>query len=56
MPKMMEIFGKFKAYEPTFAGESDPKLVIRDVLSVIEKSSVAAGNGGSFVSHFGNKR
>jgi hypothetical protein len=52
----MAIFGKFNEYEPSFTGESKPEDAIKDVLSVIEKSSVEAGDGGSFVSHFGNKR
>lgn len=52
----MAVFGKFNAYEPSFTGESKPEDAIKDVLSVIEKSSVEAGDGGSFVSHFGNKR
>ncbi|KFX96191.1 hypothetical protein V490_03476 [Pseudogymnoascus sp. VKM F-3557] len=55
-PKAMAIFGKFNAYEPSFTGESKPEDAIKDVLSVIERSSVEAGDGGSFVSHFGNKR
>jgi NAD(P)-dependent dehydrogenase (short-subunit alcohol dehydrogenase family) len=56
MPKVKAIFGKFHSYAPNFTGESEPELAIKDVISVIEKSSVVAGDGGSFVSHFGNKQ
>ncbi|KAK4060850.1 transcriptional regulator family: Fungal Specific TF [Trichoderma aggressivum f. europaeum] len=47
---------KFAAYAPHFKGPISPEESVRHVLSVIDKSSVAGGNGGSFVSHFGNKQ
>ncbi|KAL6802611.1 NAD(P)-binding protein [Trichoderma sp. SZMC 28013] len=47
---------KFAAYAPHFKGPISPEESVRHVLSVIDKSSVADGNGGSFVSHFGNKQ
>jgi hypothetical protein len=56
MPQAMAMFGKFRKYAPHFTGESEPESAIKDVISVIEKSSVAAGDGGSFVSHFGTKQ
>ncbi|KFY12545.1 hypothetical protein V492_03818 [Pseudogymnoascus sp. VKM F-4246] len=56
LPRAMAIFGKFNEYEPSFTGESQPEDAIKDVISVIEKSSVENGDGGSFVSHFGNQR
>ena len=50
------MFAKFKAYAPHFAGPSTAEASIKDVLSVIEKSSVAKGNGGTFVSQYGNQQ
>lgn len=38
-----------------FTGAASPESSVKDVISVYEKASVANGDGGSFVSHFGNK-
>ncbi|KAF7562911.1 hypothetical protein G7046_g1235 [Stylonectria norvegica] len=46
----------FAKYQPNFTGPATPEDSIRDVLSVIHKSSVAGGQGGQFLSHFGNKQ
>lgn len=56
MQKMMILFGKFHAYAPNFTGPTTPEAAVKDVISVFEKASVAGGDGGSFVSHFGNKQ
>lgn len=47
---------KFAEYAPHFKGPSTPDSAARDVLSVMQKASVANGDGGSFVSHYGNRQ
>lgn len=56
MPKVGEIMKKLNAFAPHFTGPGTAEAAIRDVLSVIDRSSVKNGNGGTFVSHFGNKQ
>lgn len=56
MGKAMAMFGKFKAYAPHFTGRDTPESAVKAVISVFEKASVASGDGGSFVSHLGNKQ
>ena len=51
-----EMMGKFAKYAPSFKGPISPQESVEKVLAVIEKASVANGDGGSFVSHFGNKQ
>ncbi|KAH8697005.1 hypothetical protein BGW36DRAFT_377747 [Talaromyces proteolyticus] len=46
----------FKEYAPHFKGPASPESSVRDVLSVINNSSVENGDGGSFVSHKGNQQ
>ncbi|CAJ2507811.1 Uu.00g089970.m01.CDS01 [Anthostomella pinea] len=59
-PEQMQALGamlhKFKDYAPHFNGPTTPELAVGQVLSVIDKASVEAGDGGSFVSQFGNKQ
>lgn len=55
MQKFMEMGAKFQVFAPHFAGPITPEESVRAVLSVVEKASVANGDGGSFVSHHGNK-
>lgn len=50
------MMGKFQQYAPHFTGPVPPKDAIRDVISVWERASVENGDGGSFVSHHGNKQ
>ena len=50
------MMGKFAEYAPNFTGPSTPEDSVKDVMSVINKASVQDGDGGSFVSHFGNKQ
>jgi hypothetical protein len=47
---------KFKMYAPDFKGPDDPPESIRAVLNVVEKSSIHNGDGGAYLSHFGNKQ
>jgi len=52
------IFGaKLQKHSPSFSGlPMTPEESVKAVISVYEKASVANGDGGSFVSHFGNKQ
>lgn len=46
---------KFAAYAPHWTGPLSPEDSVKAVMSVVEKASVEAGDGGSFLSHKGNK-
>ena len=50
------MLGRFAEYAPDFRGPITPRESVGRVLSVIDKASVEGGDGGSFVSHFGNKQ
>lgn len=54
--KAMTMMQKFQVYAPHFTGPASPEDSVKDVLSVAEKASVENGDGGSYVSHFGNKQ
>ncbi|QDS76880.1 hypothetical protein FKW77_003716 [Venturia effusa] len=47
--------GAFKEYAPTFEGPITPQQSVDMVLKVIDQANVEE-NGGSFVSHYGNKQ
>jgi len=47
---------KFMKYAPHFKGPITPEESVGLVMKVIESKSVEKGDGGSFVSHFGNKQ
>lgn len=47
---------KFFAYAPDMKGHATPEEAVRDVLKVAENASLANGDGGAFLSHFGNKQ
>jgi NAD(P)-dependent dehydrogenase (short-subunit alcohol dehydrogenase family) len=51
-----QMIAKFAEYAPGFKGPITPSESIGKVLSVIDKASVENGDGGSFVSHLGNKQ
>lgn len=51
-----EMVGKFMQYAPDFKGPTPIDESIGMMLSVMEKSSIEAGNGGTCVSQFGNQR
>jgi hypothetical protein len=51
-----KIMAKFAAYAPDFKAPDTPPDSIRAVMSVVEKSSIENGDGGAFVSHFGNRQ
>ncbi|KXX73125.1 hypothetical protein MMYC01_209876 [Madurella mycetomatis] len=55
--KALEVLlGQFKRYAPHFTAPENPENAVRDVISVWEAASVENGDGGSFVSHHGNKQ
>jgi len=47
---------KFAAYAPDFKGPDTPEQSVKAVRSVISEVSIEKGNGGDFLSHFGNKQ
>ncbi|KAI1412747.1 NAD(P)-binding protein [Hypoxylon sp. FL1857] len=47
---------KFAEYAPHFKGPITPEESVKLVINVINNASVERGDGGSFVSHFGNKQ
>ncbi|KAF5624143.1 protoporphyrinogen oxidase [Fusarium sp. NRRL 25303] len=51
-----DMVAAFKGYAPHWEGAISPEESATAVLSVIKKASIEAGNGGSFVSHYGNKQ
>ncbi|PNP84185.1 hypothetical protein FNYG_02873 [Fusarium nygamai] len=51
-----DMVAAFKGYAPHWEGAISPEESATAVLSVIDKASIEAGNGGSFVSHYGNKQ
>jgi len=56
MQAAQEMGAKFLQIMPHFTGPSTPAESVRDVLKVLDEASVEAGDGGTFVSHFGNKQ
>ncbi|KAJ5272376.1 NAD(P)-binding protein [Penicillium angulare] len=59
-PEQMKGFGamlsSFAEYTPIFKGPATTTAAVQDVLAVIEKASIEKGDGGSFVSHYGNQQ
>lgn len=53
---MGEMVKKFSEYAPHFQGPDTPEQSVRAVRSVIANASIAKGDGGAFLSHFGNKQ
>ncbi|KAG9192944.1 hypothetical protein G6011_11678 [Alternaria panax] len=52
-PKFRAMVGKFMEYQPSFTGAAQPEDSVRDILKVVESSSVANGDGGAYLSHLG---
>lgn len=48
--------GKFAAYAPHFTAPDTPQESVNTMLKLFERSSIENGNGGTFVSHLGNKQ
>lgn len=59
LPGAAELAGKmaakFSVYAPDWKGPLTPQDSVTAVLSVVNKASIEAGYGGSFVSHHGDK-
>lgn len=56
LPNLQDQMGKMAAYAPDWKGPITPEESVRRVLGVIEAASVERGDGGTFVSHFGNRQ
>jgi hypothetical protein len=50
------MFHSFAEYAPHFKGASTTEAAVKDILSVMNRASVDNGDGGSFVSHYGNQQ
>ncbi|KAI1207831.1 NAD(P)-binding protein [Annulohypoxylon truncatum] len=51
-----EMVRKFSEYAPQWKGPITPEESVRHILGVVNNASVERGDGGSFVSHYGNKQ
>lgn len=47
---------KFAEYAPDFKGPLTPEQSVTAVRKVIAEASIEKGNGGDFLSHYGNKK
>ncbi|KAJ5675522.1 hypothetical protein N7462_008419 [Penicillium macrosclerotiorum] len=56
MKGLQGMLGAFAQYAPNFKGPSPPEAAVKDVISVMNNASVSGGDGGSFVSHYGNQQ
>jgi hypothetical protein len=54
--KLMVQSSKFAAYAPHFKAMDTATDSAKAVLKVLEEKSLANGDGGAFVSHFGTKQ
>ncbi len=52
----MALAAKFVQAYPHFKGPISPEESVKSVLAVVENASVERGDGGSYVSHYGNKQ
>ena len=50
------MMARFAGYAPHFKGPITPTESVEHVMGVIDKASVEKGDGGAFLSHFGNKQ
>ncbi|KAF5020326.1 hypothetical protein F66182_7632 [Fusarium sp. NRRL 66182] len=59
-PKQLEARGrmiaKFADYAPHFTGPTTPEAAVQDVRAVWEKASIDGGDGGAYLSQYGNKQ
>ena len=47
---------KFAAYAPDLKGPMTPEQSVNNLLGLIKSASIEKGDGGSFISHLGNKQ
>lgn len=50
------LMAKFLEYAPHFKGPDTPEQAAQSVRSVWENATIEKGNGGDFLSHYGNKQ
>lgn len=50
------LMAKFAEYAPHFKGPDTPEQAVTALRSVISNASIEKGNGGDFLSHYGNKQ
>ncbi|KAL8790507.1 MAG: hypothetical protein Q9195_006338 [Heterodermia aff. obscurata] len=53
---MMDMGAKFAGYAPHFKGPIQPDESVASMLKILENASIEKGDGGSFISHLGNKQ
>ncbi|KAI0121946.1 NAD(P)-binding protein [Daldinia grandis] len=51
-----KMFSKFAKYAPHFKGPMTPEESVKLVLGVLNNASLERGDGGSFISHLGNRQ
>lgn len=56
MKGAMELGAKFAAYAPHFKAPIQPDESVKMLLDLLRNSSIEKGDGGSFISHLGNKQ
>ncbi|KAL8911467.1 MAG: hypothetical protein Q9171_003365 [Xanthocarpia ochracea] len=56
MKGLMALGAKFAAYAPHFTAPLQPDESVRQVLELFKNASLEKGDGGSFISHLGNKQ
>jgi hypothetical protein len=54
--KAAVLVSKFVEYAPHFTRPLTPEESVAAVLSVLNKASIANGDGGAFISHLGTKQ
>ncbi|KAI0836890.1 NAD(P)-binding protein [Hypoxylon sp. FL0890] len=56
LQSLEKMIRKFGEYAPHFKGPITPEESVKCVINVINNASIEHGDGGSFVSHFGNRQ
>lgn len=56
MKDVMALGAKFAVYAPHFKAPIQPKESVDSVLELFTNASIEKGDGGSFISHLGNKQ
>ena len=52
----MAMGAKFAGYAPDFKGALQPPESVEKMLQLLTNASIEKGDGGSFISHLGNKQ
>lgn len=56
MKGMMAMGAKFAAYAPHMKGPIQPDESVDRMLKLLTNASIEKGDGGTFISHLGNKQ